>query len=155
MGLSSFLFRYLVILTLTKGEIGLYAASKRSLSETLRLELLPFGVNVLSVVTGAVQSEGQTYFQDWKLPEGSIYKPTESLIAERTRGNDGHGRIDRTQYADYFVEEVIGGKGGKIWQGTNASAERFGSSDLAQSMMVSFLVIETAGRNYADLVHVG
>lgn len=57
--------------------LGVYAASKRSLeiiSETLRLELKPFRVRVLAVVTGAVQSNGQTYFEDLELPEGSLYK---------------------------------------------------------------------------------
>jgi hypothetical protein len=108
-------------------------------SETLRVELLPFGVTVLSVVTGGVQTGGQTYFQDWKLPEGSIYKPIEDLIADRARGNDGVGRMDRTQYAEYVVGEIIKGKSGKIWQGNNASGVKFGSSYLPQSMMVSFI----------------
>ncbi|TGO83172.1 hypothetical protein BPOR_0691g00080 [Botrytis porri] len=52
--------------------VRLYATSKRSLeilSETLCLELQPSGVHVLSIVTGAVQTNGQTYFEDWKLPQ--------------------------------------------------------------------------------------
>lgn len=47
------------------------------IAETLRLELQPFGVGVLCVVTGAVQTNGQTYFEDWKLPEDSLYRPIE------------------------------------------------------------------------------
>ena len=71
---------------------GLYAASKRSLdivSETLRLELAPFDVNVLTKTTGAVQTRGNTYFDDWKLVADSRYKPIEETIAARTRGDDG------------------------------------------------------------------
>jgi len=51
---------------------GLYAATKRSLelvAETLRLEIEPFGVKVIQIVTGAVKSNGRTYFEDWKLPD--------------------------------------------------------------------------------------
>lgn len=44
------------------------------LAEMLRLELAPFGVGVLSIITGAVQSLGQTYFDDLRLPDNSIYK---------------------------------------------------------------------------------
>ncbi|KAI0397898.1 NAD(P)-binding protein [Xylariaceae sp. FL0594] len=55
--------------------MGTYAASKIGLevvAETLRLELKPFGVDVLEVVTGGVKSMGQTYFKDLKVPEGSV-----------------------------------------------------------------------------------
>jgi hypothetical protein len=37
-------------------------------AETLRLELGPFGVGVLEVVTGGVKTNGQTYFGDFKFP---------------------------------------------------------------------------------------
>ncbi|GAW16517.1 hypothetical protein ANO14919_059470 [Xylariales sp. No.14919] len=55
--------------------MGTYAASKASIeivAETLRLELGPFGVGVLEVITGAVKSRGQTYFGDLKLPDQSV-----------------------------------------------------------------------------------
>ncbi|KAJ8068356.1 hypothetical protein OCU04_003918 [Sclerotinia nivalis] len=104
--------------------MGLYAASKRSLellSETLRLELQPFGVYVLSVVTGAVRTNGQTYFEDWKLPEDSLYKPIETTIHGRARGGDGVPRMDTMEYADQVVNDIIGRSGdGRSWCGTNA-----------------------------------
>jgi NAD(P)-dependent dehydrogenase (short-subunit alcohol dehydrogenase family) len=58
------------------------------LTEHLRVEVEPFGVRVLSVVTGAVKSKGQTYFEDWSLPEDSIYKPIEELVHQRANGID-------------------------------------------------------------------
>ncbi|KAF3070403.1 NADPH-dependent 1-acyldihydroxyacetone phosphate reductase [Daldinia childiae] len=63
-----------------------YSASKRSLeivAETLRLELAPFGVDVLEIVTGAVKTLGQTYFGDFQLPAESLYKGIEDTIAGR------------------------------------------------------------------------
>ncbi|THV52112.1 hypothetical protein BGAL_0089g00220 [Botrytis galanthina] len=77
--------------------MGLYMASKRSLetlSETLRLELQPFGVHVSSIVTGAVQANEQTYFEDWKLPHDSLYEPIENNIHNRARGGDGVLRMN-------------------------------------------------------------
>ncbi|KAI9640834.1 hypothetical protein NHQ30_010675 [Ciborinia camelliae] len=104
--------------------MGLYAASKRSLeilSETLRLELQPFGVWVSCIVTGAVQTNGQTYFEDWKLPEDSLYKPIEATIHDRARGGDGYPRMDAFEYADKVVTNIIGrGGDGRFWCGTNA-----------------------------------
>ncbi|KAK9330427.1 hypothetical protein V1520DRAFT_277175 [Lipomyces starkeyi] len=50
------------------------------LSETLRLET-PFGVNVLTVVTGAVGSNFFVNTPEYKLPSTSRYKPIETRIA--------------------------------------------------------------------------
>lgn len=54
---------------------GTYAASKRSLelaAETMRLEMVPFGVYVLEFVTCAVKTNGQMYLGDFKLPDQSL-----------------------------------------------------------------------------------
>lgn len=121
---------------------GLYAASKMSLeilSETLRLEVQPFGVCVLSVVTGAVQTNGQTYFEDWKLPDGSLFMPLDHLIGERTRGHDGVMRMALTEYAKRVTNDIIRGATGKIWHGTNADGVRFGKTFMLQSSLVSAL----------------
>jgi len=119
---------------------GLYSASKRSLelvSETLRLEMEPFGVTVLSIVTGAVQSNGNTYFDDWKLPENSLFKPIEATIKARAQGHDGVKRTDRIEFANKVASEIIRGASGKMWCGSNASGVKFGESFLPQYLMVS------------------
>lgn len=120
--------------------IGVYAASKRSheiISETLRLEMAPFGVTVLAVTTGAVKTNGQTYFEDWKLPPDSIYKPIEDTIASRARGHDGVERMDTMAYANKVVNDIERGASGKVWRGNNAAGVRFGSVFLPTSWMVS------------------
>lgn len=66
---------------------------------TLRLELAPFDVKVLSVVTGAFKTMGQTHFDDWKLLENSLYAPVESIIRDRARGQEGAPRIESMDYA--------------------------------------------------------
>ena len=99
-------------------------------------------MKVLSVVTGAVQSNGQTYFEDWKLPENSLCKPIEGIIANRTRGHDGVKRMDRMEYARKVANEIIGGATGKIWYGTLAGGVKFGESFIPQSLMVSGSILK-------------
>lgn len=108
------------------------------MAETLRLEIEPFGVKTVQVVTGAVKSKGQTYFEDWKLPENSLYKEVEELIANRARGGDGHPRDDTDKYAKSVVNDILSGKIGKIWRGGNAIATKQATtSDVPQSLLVS------------------
>ncbi|PLB50770.1 putative hydroxybutyrate dehydrogenase [Aspergillus steynii IBT 23096] len=114
--------------------MGTYAASKRSLeliAETLRLELAPFGVRVLSIVTGAVQTMGQTYFGDFKLPDNSLYKSIEGTIAARARGEDGRGRGDLMAYAEEVVSAIESGAEGRVWCGENAESTRLATTNPA------------------------
>lgn len=107
------------------------------MAETLRLELAPFHVKVLSVVTGALKTMGQTHFDDWKLPEGSMYAPVESTIRDRARGQEGAPRMEAADYASRVVSEIIKGKTGKFWYGASAGAVKFGTEWLPSSLMVS------------------
>ncbi|KAF2661158.1 putative hydroxybutyrate dehydrogenase [Lophiostoma macrostomum CBS 122681] len=103
--------------------MGTYSASKRSIeiiADHLRLEMKPFGVNITMVVTGAVVSNGQTYFGDFVLPENSLYKRIEDTIAARARGDDGHSRMPTMNYAAAVVDETTKRTGGKIWHGDYA-----------------------------------
>jgi 1-acylglycerone phosphate reductase len=107
--------------------------------ETLRFEMQPFRVTVFSVVTGAVQAEGNLYFEDWKLPQNSLFKPIEAIIAARAQGHVGVKRTDRTEFADKVASEIIRGASGKMWCGANAGGVKFGESFKPQSLMVSVL----------------
>ncbi|QKX56023.1 uncharacterized protein TRUGW13939_03123 [Talaromyces rugulosus] len=92
--------------------MGTYAGTKSSLeliAETLRLELGPFNVKVLSIVTGAVKTMGQTYFGDFKLPDDSLYKSIEDIIAARARGEDGRPRMALAEYSNEVVTQIIQG----------------------------------------------
>ncbi|KAK8017683.1 hypothetical protein PG993_014009 [Apiospora rasikravindrae] len=122
------------------GTLGTYAASKRSLeivADTLRLELAPFGVDVLEVVTGGVKTQGQTYFGDFKLPPDSLYKSQEAVIAGRAQGRDGFPRIEAEDYATTVVDEIDKRTTGRIWCGNNADAVRLSMTATAvpQSVM--------------------
>lgn len=126
--------------------MGVYSASKRALeviAETLRLELAPFHVGVLSIVTGAVKTLGQTYFGDFKLPENSLYRPIQDTIAGRARGEDGKSRADLMTYAKQVVSQITSGASGKFWCGDNAESVKYGSTHLPPSAMDSGVVRDT------------
>ncbi|KAK8078656.1 short-chain dehydrogenase [Apiospora saccharicola] len=105
-----------------------YAAFKSGteiMAETLRQELRPFGVDVMEIVTGAVRSNGQVGFDDYALPEGSLYKPIEPAIKNFVRGGDGIPRMDTEEYATRVADEIISGRTkGRFWCGTNAEMVR-------------------------------
>ncbi|PQE11103.1 hypothetical protein CJF31_00000854 [Rutstroemia sp. NJR-2017a BVV2] len=118
--------------------MGLYSSSKAALellTETLRLELQPFNIKVLSLVTGAVRSQGQSYFENYKLPPDSLYLPIENTIAERARGNDGHPREDTAVYAESVVRDVLKGREGKVWHGAGAGGMKWMLQVLPGGMM--------------------
>lgn len=110
---------------------GVYAASKAAvtmISETLRLELAPFGVKVVTVCTGLVSSNTLATRQNFQLPPTSQYLSIEKEIAARARGDDGFTRMDTSIYAEKVVSDVLGGANGQVWRGTFASINRFMSS---------------------------
>lgn len=119
--------------------LGTYAASKMSeeiLAETMRLELAPFNVKVLSVVSGGLKTMGQTHFDDWRLPENSLYAQVEATIRDRARGQEGAPRMEAAEYAHRVVSEILKGRTGKFWYGASAGATKFGTQFLPTSLMV-------------------
>jgi 1-acylglycerone phosphate reductase len=56
--------------------------------------MLPLEVKVVTLVTGAVKSQGQTHFEDFKLPSTSKCLGIEDSIANMARGGDGYAKMD-------------------------------------------------------------
>ena len=90
---------------------GSYCASKaavHAMSNTLQVELRPFGVNVVLVVPGAVRSNlGRANTDivgnyDWKL-----YKEFKEAIAERARASQGGKATDAAIFARHVVKKVL------------------------------------------------
>jgi 1-acylglycerone phosphate reductase len=120
--------------TIVPTNAGTYAATKRSIelvADTLRLEIEPFGVTVLCVVTGGVKTAGQTYFDNLKLPSASLYKDIEGTIISRAQGNDGMIRMEAIDYANAVADQVEARTGGKFWYGSNAEMVRQGTTAVA------------------------
>jgi 1-acylglycerone phosphate reductase len=108
---------------------GAYAASKSALSrlsDTWRIELAPFGIRVVELVTGMATSNILTELAGTaKIPLNSIYMPIE---AEINKAMSGEGIIDKAMpndvYAKKVVSDLLDGWWGPpvwIWRGTGAT----------------------------------
>jgi 1-acylglycerone phosphate reductase len=113
---------------------GSYAGTKRSIelvADTLRLELKPLDVNVLCVVTGAVKTAGQTYFEDLKLPSASLYKAVEETFIARAQGKGGLSQMEALDYANAVVDQIAARADGRFWCGGSAEMTRQGTTAVA------------------------
>jgi len=69
--------------------IGIYAATKAALNtlgRTLGLELEPFGVRIITVMTGAIGTKYYENFEPLNLPTNSHYRPVEHVIEDFVKG---------------------------------------------------------------------
>ncbi|KAI1389068.1 putative short-chain dehydrogenase/reductase [Hypoxylon trugodes] len=109
---------------------GMYNSSKAAMtciSETLRLELAPVGVRVVTAMVGEMATQiyshgggggGADYSPS--LPEGSWYKPVEDILRTQGQGQFQVNNEDPRVTARNLVTDTLGGKRGKIWRGGNA-----------------------------------
>lgn len=122
--------------------MGVYQASKAAvemLSETMRLELQPLQVRVVSLVTGAVDTNIMKGSTTVSLASTSPYKvgSVEAAMNKLTRPDDGIKRVPAADFARAVVSDVLAGVAGKIWRGPMAGTIRFGSGFLPTSILVS------------------
>ena len=103
-----------------------YNASKAALQaycSTLRVEMEPFGVHVINVITGGVKSNiART---ERNLASDSWFTPIKESFARRLKHSQEVG-MDTTVYARDVVSQVLGARGwlvkrGEIWAGSNAT----------------------------------
>jgi len=112
---------------------GIYSASKSALttvSETLRLELAPFEINVVTAMLGVVKSNLLANSHEFHLPSGSMYKLVEQQIREADSGKHVPKGMDPGKFADQLVKDILNGKKGRVWRGNVAHVVKWASSYL-------------------------
>jgi 1-acylglycerone phosphate reductase len=95
---------------------SVYNASKAALhaySNTLRVELEPLGVKVITIVTGGVQSRISRVGR--VLPENSYYSELEEQY-KRRQGHSQEGAMPNDEYAKSVVRQVLPGAGPWPWR---------------------------------------
>jgi 1-acylglycerone phosphate reductase len=100
---------------------SVYNASKAALhayADTLRVELAPLGVRVVTVVTGGVKSNIARTHRT--LPESSYYKPLADVYEGRLTHSQSLG-MDTKTYARSCVRQVLAGDGWYGWLGQKKS----------------------------------
>jgi 1-acylglycerone phosphate reductase len=119
-----------------------YNASKAaitSIGHTLRVELAPFGVRVVTVVTGSVRSKlFDNADEACRVPPDSLYYPLKERIEKRDFLD--HARwTDVEDYARQVVSDLLREKPGPVlWRASFASIARLLSIFAWPGMMVSF-----------------
>ncbi|KAH7007173.1 IBR finger domain protein [Ilyonectria destructans] len=121
------------IASLTVGGLpfqGSYNASKAaaaSLTETMRAELAPFGIKVINLMTGAVESNFFDNTPSATLPSNSLYNLAKEPIEKFMAG--GHGvNMDRFKWAEQVVKNLDKSHPPFwVWQGRYAKELRVGA----------------------------
>ena len=97
---------------------SVYCASKAALhrySDTLRLELKPFGVRVVNVITGGVKSKIARHMR--MLQDDSIYLPVQKDFEKRMAYSQSVG-METDAYAKSVVSQLTGWRQkSTIWEG--------------------------------------
>ena len=115
---------------------GVYNASKSAMSrfsDTLRLELQPFGIEVVELRTGGVKTNilnNVRTAQRPKLPEGTIYKAAREAIDRTLTGEWAEGSMEMTpeEWAKQVVKELLKAKVKPvIWKGESVWSAWFAS----------------------------
>lgn len=117
-----------------------YNASKAALhaySNTLRVEMAPFGVRVITIVTGGVKTNLARIKR--QLPPDSYFLPVDSDYQRRLRLIEEVG-MDADQYAKSVVNQVLGGDGlltrsRWIWEGNRSWVIWFVSTYLPSAVL--------------------
>ncbi|CAF9914552.1 MAG: hypothetical protein HETSPECPRED_002011 [Heterodermia speciosa] len=106
---------------------GVYGSSKAAvtiMSETLRLELAPLGVTVITGMLGHIESNVHANDPWSGLPESSRYKAVEAQMARFAEGKIGPKLEKVDDFARRFVADVLGGASGQVWRGAGALTVR-------------------------------
>ncbi len=95
---------------LTTPFAGAYCASKaalHALSDAMRMELAPFGIEVITVQPGSVMSNiGETAAGNVALPSSSIFMPLAGVIRERAQASQ-KGALPARDFARLVVTDVL------------------------------------------------
>lgn len=109
------------------------------LSETLRLELEPLGVRVITVMVGIVDTPINAKSEKLVLPENSYYRVIKDQIARFRDGSAYPNKQDPDVTAKNIVHDVVGGSSSYIWRGQSATLAWFCFTFIPNRFLVTML----------------
>jgi len=117
-----------------------YASSKaalNSISDTLRLELSPFGVSVITVMPGVINSEFHVNDSGFDLPPNSRYAPIKDTIVSWASGEAKPKGCPSQEFAESVVGDILGGTRAAVYKGPWAGTMKFLATWVPTSLAVS------------------
>ncbi|KAB8274697.1 hypothetical protein BDV30DRAFT_225615 [Aspergillus minisclerotigenes] len=107
---------------------SVYSSSKPAvtqLSETLRLELAPWGVTVVCLMSGTITTAFHANEPEVVLLPTSQYAAIRQTISDWATGRAGPKGCSADEFAASIVDDVLGSTGGLVWKGPNSAAVQF------------------------------
>ncbi|KAB8224451.1 oxidoreductase [Aspergillus novoparasiticus] len=108
--------------------IDVYSSSKAAvtqLSETLRLELAPWGVTVVCLMASTITTAFHANEPEVVLLPTSRYAAIRLTISDWATGRAGPKGCSADEFAASIVDDVLGSTGGLVWKGPNSAAVQF------------------------------
>jgi NAD(P)-dependent dehydrogenase (short-subunit alcohol dehydrogenase family) len=109
------------------------------LSETLRLELEPLGVRVITVMVGIVDTPINAKHDALVLPDNSYYGVIRDRIASFRDGSAYPNKQDPDVTAKNIVHDVVSGSSSYIWRGKSASLAWFCFTFIPDRFLVNMM----------------
>jgi hypothetical protein len=107
------------------------------LSDTLRLELSPFKVSVVTIMVGTIASHFHANEPDVVLPPSSRYAAIRDTINRWAKGEAGPKGGAVQDLAESLVVDVVGKPGGFwVWKGPNSGMVKFLTKWMPASTLV-------------------
>ncbi|KAL7955517.1 hypothetical protein V8C34DRAFT_316415 [Trichoderma compactum] len=121
--------------------IGTYASSKaaiNSISETLRLELPPFGVSVVTILLGTVATPFPANETIHEPPETPYYAKVLQTITKWAKNELGPKGGSTQELVNSIVPDIVASnRNGIVWRGSNSGIIWFVTRWLPVSILVS------------------
>jgi 1-acylglycerone phosphate reductase len=114
------------------------------MGETLRLELAPFNVRILTLITGCVQADIYKKPGEFHLPPKSIYSSIVSTLTDTAEGKLDPKMMPAEIYASKVVADVLKDRTGLVYRGKMATVIRI-FSWLPSIFTVSFASYRSNG----------
>ncbi|KZV80440.1 short chain dehydrogenase/reductase-like protein [Exidia glandulosa HHB12029] len=123
-------------------------AALHSYGDTLRVEMAPFGVDVITVVTGGVTSNvsENAVSRGKEVPEGSLYEPIADVISRKRMNRSRAGAMPTAVYARKVVATVLRRSPTWYWLGELALSTWFIATFLPRKTF-DFFISRAVGLN--------
>ena len=122
---------------------GVYNSSKAAetfLSETLRIEMEPLGVRVVTAMVGEIETNIYQNCEPPILPPGSYYKSVEQYIIDQAAGKLQKQNEPLEITARNLLRDVLSGRSGQTWRGGVAGTAKLATWLLPTRLFVSLLL---------------